>query len=69
MEPDRTTTMGEGEFVATERPFQSMNAVARISAKLRIWERSCRGFRRRSSDIPRESRRDIAAGCDLWWAV
>ena len=45
MLPDRTTTMGEGELVATERPFQSMNAVLRIRAKLRVWVRSWRGWR------------------------
>ena len=43
MEPERTTTMGEEEFVATERPFQSMKAVLRTRAKLRTWEASCRG--------------------------
>lgn len=35
--------MGEDELVATERPFQSMKAVERTSAKFRIWVRSCRG--------------------------
>lgn len=43
MLPDRTTTMGEGESVTTERPFQSMNAVERTRAKLRTWARSCLG--------------------------
>jgi hypothetical protein len=36
--------MGEGEFVATERPFHIMNAVERTRAKVRTWERNCRGF-------------------------
>lgn len=43
MLPDRTTTIGEGESVATERPFQSIKAVDRTRAKLRTWVRSCRG--------------------------
>jgi len=45
MLPERTTTIGEGESVATERPFQSMNAVERMRAKLRTWEAICRGWR------------------------
>jgi hypothetical protein len=43
MLPDSTTTIGEEEFVATERPFQSMKAVERTRAKLRTWAASCRG--------------------------
>lgn len=43
MDPDSTTTMGEGESLTTERPFQSMKAVERTSAKLRTWAASCRG--------------------------
>jgi len=43
MDPDNTTTMGEGESEATERPFQSMKAVERTSAKLRSCVASCRG--------------------------
>ena len=43
MDPDSTTTMGEGESDTTERPFQSMNAVERTSAKLRSCVASCRG--------------------------
>jgi hypothetical protein len=43
MDPDSTTTMGEGESETTEIPFQSMNAVERTSAKLRTWAASCRG--------------------------
>jgi hypothetical protein len=43
MDPDRTTTMGDGESEAMEMPFQSMKAVERTSAKLRIWPASCRG--------------------------
>jgi hypothetical protein len=37
--------MGEGESVATERPFHIMKAVERTRAKLRIWVASCRGAR------------------------
>ena len=36
MLPERTTTMGEGEAVKTESDFQSMKAVERTRAKLRI---------------------------------
>lgn len=43
MEPERTTTMGEGESVARERVFQSMKAVLRIRVKLRAWRASWRG--------------------------
>lgn len=45
MLPESTTTMGEGESVATERPFQSMKAVERTRAKLRTWVRARRGWR------------------------
>ena len=45
MLPDSTTTIGEGESVATERPFHSMKAVDRTRAKFRAWARSCRGER------------------------
>ena len=37
--------MGEGESVATDRPFHNMNAVERTRAKFRIWVRNCRGWR------------------------
>lgn len=43
MDPESTTTMGEGESATTESPFQSMKAVDRTSAKLRTWAASCRG--------------------------
>lgn len=43
MDPDSTTTMGDGESETTEMPFQSMNAVDKTSAKLRTWAASCRG--------------------------
>jgi hypothetical protein len=43
MDPERTTTIGDGELETTESPFQSMNAVDNTSAKLRIWAASCRG--------------------------
>ena len=36
MDPERTTTMGEGEFVRTERDFHSMKAVENMRAKLSI---------------------------------
>lgn len=45
MLPESTTTMGEGESVMTERPFQSMKAVERTRAKFRTWVRSWRGWR------------------------
>lgn len=45
MLPDRTTTIGEGESVATERPFHSIKAVERTRAKLRTWVSSWRGWR------------------------
>ena len=35
MEPDSTTTIGELEAVAMERPFHSIKAVERTSAKFR----------------------------------
>ena len=37
--------MGDGEFEARERPFQSMNAVERIKAKFRDWARRRRGLK------------------------
>ena len=43
MDPESTTTMGEGESDTTERPFHIMKAVERTSAKLRICAASCRG--------------------------
>jgi hypothetical protein len=43
MDPDNTTTMGEGESETMEIPFQSMKAVERTSAKLSTWAASCRG--------------------------
>lgn len=43
MEPERTTTMGDGEFETTERPFHIIKAVERTRAKLRTWAASCRG--------------------------
>lgn len=44
MLPDSTTTIGDGELVATDSPFQSMKAVLRTSAKLRICAAICRGW-------------------------
>ena len=42
--------MGEGESVATERPFHNMKAVESTRAKLRIWVRNCRGWREESAE-------------------
>ena len=36
MEPDRTTTMGDGESAITDSPFHIMKAVDRIRPKLII---------------------------------
>ena len=44
MDPDKTTTIGEGDLEITESPFHIMKAVERMSAKLRIWEAACLGF-------------------------
>jgi hypothetical protein len=45
MLPDSTTTIGDDEFVKTDRPFHNMNAVERTRAKLRTWAANCRGWR------------------------
>lgn len=50
MDPDSTTTMGEEESVATERPFQSMNAVLRTRAKFKTWVANWRGWRFESEE-------------------
>jgi hypothetical protein len=42
MDPDKTTTIGEGEFDMTESDFQSMKAVLRTRRKFRICEAVCR---------------------------
>ena len=42
MDPDRTTTIGDGEFDITERDFQSMKAVLRTRRKFRTCEAVCR---------------------------
>jgi hypothetical protein len=55
MDPESTTTIGEGESETMERPFHSMKAVERIRPKLRTCAASCRGFRL-------ESEENIAAG-------
>jgi hypothetical protein len=39
MDPESTTTMGDELAVNTERPFHSINAVDRTSAKLRTCAR------------------------------
>ena len=49
MLPERTTTIGEGESVTTDRPFHNMKAVERTRAKLRTWVRDCRGLPRAES--------------------
>lgn len=46
MEPERTTTIGEGEFEITLRDFHNMNAVLSTRAKFRTWANDCRGFAR-----------------------
>jgi len=43
MDPDRTTTMGDGESETTLRPFHIMKAVDNTSAKFKTWAASCRG--------------------------
>jgi hypothetical protein len=43
MDPDSTTTIGEGESLTTESPFQSMKAVDSTSAKFSTCAASCRG--------------------------
>lgn len=43
MDPDKTTTMGEGESETTDSPFHIMKAVERTSAKFRTCAASCRG--------------------------
>jgi hypothetical protein len=43
MDPDKTTTIGDGELDMTESPFHIMKAVERTSAKFRTWAASCRG--------------------------
>lgn len=37
MDPDNTTTIGELDAEATERPFHIMNAVERTRAKFSAW--------------------------------
>ena len=44
MDPERTTTIGDGESAMTESPFHIMNAVERMRAKFRSWAAACRGF-------------------------
>jgi len=63
--------MGEGEFEARESPFQSMNAVERIKAKLRDWERRRRGLK--AEEEKEES--ILGVGCEVvpvqvneWWS-
>lgn len=46
MDPESTTTIGEGEFEITLSDFHSMNAVLRTSAKLRTCCNDWRGFAR-----------------------
>ena len=43
---DKTTTMGDEEAVMMDRPFQSMNAVERTSAKLSACVMVCRALAR-----------------------
>jgi len=51
MDPESTTTMGDGESEITERPFHIMNAVERIRPKLSSWAAACRGFWRKESMV------------------
>lgn len=51
MLPESTTTIGEGESLMIEMPFQSMNAVERTRAKFRTWVANCRGWRLESAEI------------------
>jgi len=51
--------MGEGESVATERPFHSIKAVERMRAKLRTWVRIWRGCM-----VPRENMMAVEGGWD-----
>lgn len=44
MEPESTTTIGEGESAITESPFHIMKAVERINPKLRTCAAACLGF-------------------------
>jgi hypothetical protein len=43
IDPDSTTTIGDGESATTENPFHSMKAVESTRAKLRSCVASCRG--------------------------
>ena len=45
MDPERTTTIGDLESERRERVFQSMKAVLRMRAKLRVWVRRAWGRR------------------------
>lgn len=51
MDPERTTTIGEGESTRTEIPFHIMPAVDIIRAKLRIWAAAWRGFWRKENIV------------------
>ena len=44
MDPERTTTMGDGESATTESPFHNIKAVESTTAKLRTWRRNWRGW-------------------------
>jgi len=62
MDPESTTTMGDGESATTERPFHIIKAVERTSAKLRICAASCRGC---MSAIPSIFAIVVVVG--VWW--
>jgi hypothetical protein len=70
MDPERTTTMGEGESAITDKPFHIMKAVERIRPKLRIWAAACRGFWRAESMLgvegPGASWEAFEGGCCEW---
>jgi hypothetical protein len=64
MDPDSTTTIGDGESVATDMPFQSMKAVLRTRAKLRSCEATCRGEApREDSILAVDGRGTLEEGC------
>jgi hypothetical protein len=51
MDPERTTTIGEGESARMEIPFHIMPAVDIMRAKLRIWAAAWRGFWRKENIV------------------
>jgi hypothetical protein len=69
MEPERTTTIGDGESAITESPFHIMKAVESIRPKLRSCAAACRGFWRAESMVVEVYRRVeviLVANSLLW---